>query len=81
MTTCPDCLRPSTSSYKEWDKTRGEICGAETRMENARLQCAEVKIERLEDELFDYNLIRNEPVVIGRLAIIKLAAQRRGHHP
>lgn len=50
-------------------------------MESARLQCAEIKLERLEDDLADYNLIKTDPVVMGRLAVIKLAIQRRGHQP
>jgi hypothetical protein len=74
--TCSDCLRPYTADYQHWEQNSVKLCGAETRMENARLQCAEIKLERLEEELADYNLIRNEPVVIGRLAVIKLAQAR-----
>jgi hypothetical protein len=78
---CPDCLRPFTRNYQHWEQNSVKLCGAETRMENARLQCAEIKIERLEEDLADYNLIRNEAVVIGRLAVIKAAIQKRGYQP
>lgn len=74
---CPDCLRPATSHFQTWQNSPVELCGAETRMETARLQCCEIKLERLEEDLADYNLIKNEPVVIGRIAVIKLAAERR----
>lgn len=74
---CEDCLRPSTTNFKEWEKNARELCGADTRMTDAKLQCAEIKLERLEDELADYNLIKNEPVVIGRIAVIKLARDRQ----
>ncbi len=76
MTICEDCLRPSTTNFKEWQENSVKLCGAETRMENARLQCAEIKIDRLEDELADYYLIKDEPVVRGRLAVMKAAAAR-----
>lgn len=79
--TCLDCLRPATTDFQHWQQNSAMLCGAETRMETARLQCAEIKLERLEDELYDYNLIRNDPVVMGRLTVIKLAIQRRGIQP
>ena len=69
---CSDCLRPSTPNWQRWQKDTVKLCGAETRMTDAKLQCAEMKIERLEDELSDWNLIKNEPVVIGCLSAAKM---------
>ncbi len=61
----------------------GRALGSTEMRDESMMDCNKVElgklraeVEALRSEVADYVLIKNEPVVIGRIAVIKLAAER-----
>ena len=88
VATCPDCRRPLGELERRDDgdyATDGECLA---RVPKAgplfREECKDLLIARLRSDLAaareglsDWELIKNEPVVQGRLAVIQYVAQRK----
>lgn len=74
---CPDCGL-SVAPARKTRNARVDLmsCGARFSA-HYELHCKRVAVARLHSELADWELVKGDPVVQGRLAVIKLAAQRK----
>jgi hypothetical protein len=74
---CDDCGLPLAPDRKTRNQRVGYMyCGARF-SPHYEIQCKRIAVVRLRTELADWQLIKDDPVVAGRLITVKLAAERR----